>query len=138
MNSKLCEVCDDSIHPQANLCKRCKKLLDRLDTRKTIRRNKGARLKALKSGYNKAGGFFECHYTHVRLVDDNHRSPRYLTFDHKIPRDESEMVLAAQLINDMKSDMTESEFKFMVKHLANHFDGGSFDESAFNLTHWKR
>jgi hypothetical protein len=138
MKNKHCEVCDDSIHPQAKLCARCKKLFNRGISKKVIVRNKEARLNALKLGYNKMGKYFECFYTHVRLVEDNHRSPRYLTFDHKTPRNESEMVLAAQLINDMKSDMDESEFKNMVQKLANHFAGESFDDSAFNVIHWKR
>lgn len=47
------------------------------------------------------------------------------------------MVVAA-LINDMKLDLSDDEFRTMVIQLANYFNGGKFDESAFNLKHWKR
>src|SRR3990172_1591991 len=121
MKTKYCEVCGDSIHPQAFCCKRCKKLLDRLDTRTHIRRNKQARLDALKKGFNKLGKYFECYYTQIRLDESNPRSARYLTFYHVVPRDESKMVLAAALINDMKSDFTDKEFRSMIKQLSSHF-----------------
>ena len=138
MAPKLCEVCGDLIHPQAYCCKRCKKFLDRLDTRRHIVRNKKARLEALKNGFNKTGKYFECHYTHIRLEENDSKSPRYLSFDHVVPRDESEMVIVAQLINDMKSDMSDEEFRSMVKQLASHFGGDEFDENMFILKHWKR
>ena len=138
MRTKFCEVCGDSIHPLAFCCKRCKKLLDRLDTRTHIRRNKQARLDALKNGFNKSGKYFKCYYAHTRLNENNPRSPRYLTFDHFVPRDETKMVLTAALINDMKSDMTDEEFRSMVKQLASHFEGKPFNETFFKVKHWKR
>jgi len=72
------------------------------------------------------------------LIENNPKDPRYLTFDHRTPRQEGDVVVAAAVINDMKSDMTEEEFKRMIILLANHFNGGSFDEGAFDLKHWKR
>ena len=130
--SKACEICGNDVHPLAYLCKRCKDLINR--GRKA---NKNARIQALKQVWDKHG-FFRCYYSKVRLVEDNPEDPRYLTFDHRTPRQEDDIVVAAALVNDMKSDMSEDEFKNMILQLANSYKGGTFDESVFNVKHWKR
>src|SRR3972149_7162272 len=135
MNSrKACEICGNEVHPLAQLCKRCKKLIDRVDMRR--RPDKQARIRALKKAWDGIG--FRCYFTGTRLVEDNPRDPRYLTFDHRIPRQEDDVVVAAALVNDMKSDMSADEFKAVVTQLARRFSGGEFDEAVFRLTHWKR
>lgn len=96
-----------------------------------------ARIRALKQAWDEQG-FFRCYYSKIRLVEDNPKDPRYLTFDHRTPRQENDIVVAAALVNDMKSDMTEDEFKNMVLQLTNRFKGGTFDENAFDLKYWKR
>jgi len=133
-NSKNCEICGSNIHPLAYCCKRCKKLIDRVDTRRKA--DKKARIQALKKAWDGEG--FRCYYSGVRLVEDNHKHPCYLTFDHRTPREESDVVVAAALVNDMKSDMTEDEFKNMIFQLTNSFNGGTFDRNAFNVKYWKR
>lgn len=75
-------------------------------------------------------GAFRCHYTGVPL-DDQSGSRRYATWEHLTPGDESNVVLVADLVNRMKSDMTDAEFRAIVKALARHFDGDNFDHSAF-------
>ena len=74
----------------------------------------------------------------MALVEDNPKDPRYVTFDHRTPRKEGDIVLAAAAINDMKSDMSEREFRSMVAQLAERFSGGMFEEKAFKLKFWKR
>ena len=39
--------------------------------------------------------------------------------------------MACALVNRMKTDLTEEQFKNMVRELAKVFDGGTFDEGAF-------
>ena len=130
-----CPICNEPLHyPTATYCKRCKKYIDRVDPRKNP--NKGARVKALKEAWD--GKCFRCHYTGVELVEDNPSDPRYLTFDHFIPRQEDHIVIVAAAINDMKTDMSDNEFRKMVVQLANRFNGGDFDSSTFKLKHWKR
>jgi hypothetical protein len=130
-----CEICDRAVHhPMASFCRRCKKLLDRTNPRQKPNRN--ARVKALKEAWDGQG--FRCYYTGIKLVEDNSKDPRYLTFDHIIPRKQGNIVIAASAINDMKSDMSSDEFRRMVITLANHFNGSDFDENAFKLKHWKR
>jgi len=77
--------------------------------------NAEARIRALKDS-RKQNGFF-CHYSGVKLVEDDPRSSRYLTFDHRTPKREDDIVVCAALINDMKSDMDENEFWNMVAKL---------------------
>jgi hypothetical protein len=131
----ICAVCGGSLHhPLATYCKRCKKMIDRVDMRG--KPNKKARVKALKKAWD--GECFRCYYTGVKLVEDNWRNPRYITFDHLTPRKEDDIVIVAAAINDMKSDMSDREFRKMVLQLANKLNGGQFDEKAFKLKHWKR
>jgi len=133
-SSKVCEVCGKAIHPLAHCCKRHKRLLDRVDRR--MKPDKKARLRALKEAWDGRG--FRCHYSGITLVEDDPSDPRYLTFDHRTPRNESDIVVTAAVLNDMKSDLTEKEFRNMIIQLARRFEGGGFDESVFKLTHWKR
>jgi hypothetical protein len=131
---KSCDVCTAPIHPLAKLCKRCKKIIDRVDMRK--KPDKLARIDALKRAWD--GEAFRCYYSGVVLNENDHKNPRYLTFDHRIPRKEDDLVVASSCINDMKSDMTEQEFRDMVIALSKRFEGGHFDSRAFELEHWKR
>ena len=133
-DSKICEICGSTIHPQAYCCKRCKKFINRVDTHRKA--DKKARMQALKRAWDGEG--FRCYYSGIRLIEDNPKDPRYLTFDHRTPRQESDVVVAAAVLNDMKSDMTEDEFKAMIIQLASRFKGGRFDETVFNLEYFRR
>ena len=136
--SNVCEICKSTIHPQAYYCKRCKKLIDRVDKHSKVDKaaRKQAHKQALKDAWDGEG--FLCHYSHIRLIENDREDPRYLTFDHRTPGDENDIVVAAFVLNDMKTNMTEGEFRAMVFQLANHFKGGTFDERVFNLKYWKR
>jgi len=133
VTQKSCQVCGSIAHPLAELCRRCKKFVDRVVRRAP---DKSARIRALKQAWDGQG--FRCHFTGIRLVEDNPSDPRYLTFDHLTPRQEDDVVVTAALINDMKSDLSEAEFKAVVVQLARRFAGGTFDEVVFNVSHWKR
>jgi hypothetical protein len=77
---------------------------------------------ALRNSWD--GDFFRCHYSGARLVEDDSGSPRYITLDHRTPRNEEDIVIAASLINDMKTNMDEKAFNEIVIALADHFKGG--------------
>src|SRR5467141_1022221 len=102
--SKPCEVCQNSTMrgPAARLCHRGDRIARRVDPRHAG--DESARIKAMKTSWN--GEFFRCYYSGVRLVEDDSGSPRYVTLDHRTPRNEEDIVIAASLINDMKSNMT--------------------------------
>jgi hypothetical protein len=90
-----------------------------------------ARLRALQRSWR--DGAFHCFYTGIVLVEDGRRwrDHRYLTFEHRTPGDESSVVVTCALVNRMKTDLTEEQFKAMVAELAKVFAGGTFDERAF-------
>jgi len=113
---KTCQICGAPIHLLASFCKWCKKVLTGGRRQKKRKPDRQARIRALKAAWDGEG--FRCYYTGIRLVEDNPRDPRYLTYDHRTPRLESDVVLSAALVNDMKSDMSEEEFKTMVTQLA--------------------
>jgi hypothetical protein len=130
-----CVICKCKLsNPQAFYCARCKKILERIDTRR--KHNRQARIRALKQSWD--GRSFRCFYTGVKLVENNPSDPRYLTFDHHIPRREDRIVIVAAAINDMKTDMSDREFRRMVMQLANKLSGGEFDARAFKLKYWTR
>jgi hypothetical protein len=77
----------------------------------------------MKNSWN--GEFFRCYYSGARLVENDSGSPRYVTLEHSTPRNEEDIVIAASLINDMKSNMDERAFREIVICLAEHFLKGS-------------
>ena len=130
-----CIVCRCELNnPQALYCTRCKRIVGRVDTRR--KHNRQARIRALRRSWD--GESFRWFYTGIKLVEDNHKDPRYLTFDHRIPRQEDDIVIVASAINDMKTDMSDREFRKMVLQWANKLSGGEFDARAFKLKYWKR
>ena len=136
-NKETCDICGSNKHPFAKFCKRCKKILDRVDMRR--KHNKAARIKALKASWD--GTCFRCYYSGVKLKweEKDYKSPLYITFDHRIPRKEDDIVITASVINDMKSDLSDDEFKDVITKLAEHFRNGiSLCEGIFSLKYWKR
>ena len=129
-----CAVCASPRHRLARLCKRCKRLVDRVDIRRKADRE--ARIRALFDAWRDGG--FHCHYTGIQLDESDRTAPRYLTFDHRTPRQENDVVVAAAVINDMKSDLAEDEFWAVVRELATKRAGGHFDARVLDLRRWKR
>ncbi len=129
-----CEICGDpSYHPYSPYCTRCKKLIQK-GIRRKIKRD--VCKQALKNAW-KGDGFY-CYYCKRKLEEKNSKSPCYMTFDHVIPRQNDKIVIAAAIINDMKSDMSEYAFRKMVIALAKCFNGGDFDFNCEDLRHYKR
>ncbi len=131
-----CVVCGAAKHPQAYACTRCKRILDRIETRRDAsgayrRFDREARLRALRDSWH--DGAFHCFYTGIVLVEEGRRwrDHRYLSFEHRTPGDEASVVVTCALVNRMKTDLTEDQFKAMVTELAKVFAGGTFDERVF-------
>jgi hypothetical protein len=78
-------------------------------------------------------GAFHCFYTDIALIEDARRwrHHRYLTFEHLTPGDEKSVVVTCYLVNRMKTDLTNEQFRNMVTELAKVFAGGTFDERTF-------
>lgn len=89
-----------------------------------------ARLNALRAQWDPMIEAFRCFYSDIPLVTEpGHR--RSATWEHRTPRDELSVVLVADLVNKMKGDMTDPEFRRLVAGLARRFAGGVFDEDDF-------
>lgn len=136
MLSDPCAVCGAERRPLAYACTRCKRILDRVETRRDAsgvphQVDRAARLRALQASWR--DGSFRCFYTGVALIDDGQRwrDHRYLVFEHRTPGDEASVVVTCALVNRMKTDLTEEQFKRMVMELAKVFNGRTFDQRAF-------
>ena len=77
------------------------------------------------------------YYTGMKLNLNNTQSPWYLVFDHWIPRDPMKIVLTSAVVNTMKSDLTEKEFWYFIRQLANFYRNGS-PVRKIKLAHWCR
>jgi hypothetical protein len=64
---------------------------------------------------------FVCFYTGMLLDLRNMKNPWYCVFDHWIPGDDRKIVLTSFLINDMKTELSASEFWYYVEQMYNHF-----------------
>ena len=136
MTSDGCEICGDPKHPQAYACDRCRKIFRRVDMRrdsqgKLRKPDREARKRALKDAWDDRVRSFRCHYTGIALDTDNHRDHRYLSLEHQTPGDETEIVVVSALINRMKTDLSDQEFRRIVSALAQSFEDKGFDEAAF-------
>src|ERR1043165_9754744 len=113
-----CRVCGRPRHFLAYCCTICKRMLDRIDIRGR-KPSREAREKALHKAWD--GECFRCYYTGWPLSVDNPKSHLYLTWEHLTPGNEDDVVVAAALINYMKSDLTEREFRKVVIAMALRF-----------------
>lgn len=136
MTGDQCVVCGAGTHRPAVACARCKRILDRVETRRNasggLRRvNAAARLRALAGSWR--DGAFHCFYTGACLIEDHSRwrDHRYLVFEDRIPGDGATVVVTCALVSRMKADLTEDQFKLIVTELAKALDGGTFDQRAF-------
>jgi hypothetical protein len=82
----------------------------------------------MRKQWDQAKKAFLCAYTGLSLTtdwsEDGRAGPLHATWEHRDPRDPnkaSQVVLVAWLVNDMKNDLNEREFKNMVRALAARF-----------------
>jgi len=95
-------------------------------------------VQALRKAWDKDSECFRCYYSGIRLVEDNYKDPRYITFDRLIMEKDADLVITASIIKDMKSDMSSDEFKTIINQLAKHFeDGTAVDETIFKIKYWR-
>ena len=80
---------------------------------------------------------FVCYYTGMPLDLDDLKSPWYLVFDHWMPRDPRKIVITSAVLNIMKSDLTEEEFWYFIRQLANFRRHGSVVRKR-KLAYWCR
>lgn len=115
-----CPVCGRPIEWKGHkYCARCSRLVFRMRLARFPRQAVDAVLDYL----HKYG--FVCYYTEMPLDLDDPKSPWYLVFDHWNPRDPRKIVVTSALVNKMKGDLTEEEFWYFIRQLANFFRYGT-------------
>ena len=125
-----CVVCGHPARYRCQYCARCKKFASKSTTKRVRRR-------ALIAAWNKEADGFLCYYTGVKLEDYDTASPFYLTFDHPVPGDKTQLLVCARFINELKTAMTETEFRTNIQLLARHFQTGEpIDRSLFRVDHY--
>lgn len=116
----VCPVCGQPILSKRHkLCARCSRI--------------AYRMKLLRFPREAIDGVFDylhtygfiCYYTGMPLVTDDPKSPWYLVFDHWMPRDPRRIVVTSALVNAMKGDLTEEEFWYFIRQLANYYRHGT-------------
>jgi hypothetical protein len=135
ISGKYCKLCGKQLDNRPKYCsEECGKIGRRINRHKKIG-NKNKVFKRIRTYIRKYG--YTCYYSKIPLNLNDHTNPYYLTFDHLIPRLNSEIVLAAAVINDMKSDMSEQEFEKMINQLSLHFLKNK-KVTPIKLKYWKR
>jgi hypothetical protein len=130
-----CRVRSRPRHFQAYCCSICKRMLDRVDVRGG-KPNRAAREQALKNAWD--GNCFRCYFTGWELSVDNPKSHLYLTWEHLTSGNEDDIVVAAAIINDMKSDLPEAEFRKLVSALARRFREPNYLVPMMIPQHYRR
>ena len=104
------------------------------DIRKGWKPSPETRLQAMQEQYDPKIDAFRCFYSRVPLRDDVFGDRRSAEWEHRNPPSPHDVVLAAKVVNAMKSDLSESEFRALVLALGAHFAGEPFDEDAFPVS----
>ncbi|MDE1921728.1 MAG: hypothetical protein KGJ09_06675 [Candidatus Omnitrophica bacterium] len=81
--------------------------------------------------------YYRDYYIKVALELDDETSPWYLDFDHWRPGDPIKIVICAAIVNDMKQDMTQKEFRYYVIALDDH-RRKHLKVKKRHLKHWYR
>ncbi len=132
MGDQACPVCGRSIERKGlRYCARCSGIVHRMKHERFSPECISAVL-----DYLHTYGFVD-YYTGMPLVLDDPKSPWYLVFDHWKPRDPRRMVVTSALVNRMKGVLTEKEFWYFIRQLANHFRHGT-PVRKIKLAYWYR
>jgi hypothetical protein len=130
--SETCVICGHEPLKGMIYCGRCRKIFHN-------QRDRAAKRKALVKAYNKDVDGFRCQYTGFLLDLGNNLSPWQLNFDHRIPGRQGDYIVSCRLVNDMKSELSEEEFKKVVIELARHFETGEpYDRDIIKFEFWDR
>jgi hypothetical protein len=127
-----CCICGRSVYSDHSCyCLRCFQFSRRMDQRGIHAKS----VKAIWEFVRKNG--YVCYYTGMALDMENFKSPWYFSFDHRIPGDDTTVVLTCALVNEMKSDMTDDEFYYYVHQLDKNKRTGAKIRKK-KLVYWER
>jgi hypothetical protein len=128
--SEVCKVCTERSEGSSTsfLCARCRRIYQQGGPGL---KKKEDRFQAMRAQWNDEAKAFLCHFTDLPLTEAP-GTRTSATWEHLTPGDPWSVVLAADLVNKMKVNMTETQFRDMVLALADHFQTKKpFDRKAF-------
>lgn len=125
-----CIICGRDTPPWVRYCDRCRDFF-------RANKDKLKRRTALQAAYDKTVDGFRDHWSCVVLEERDLDDPFHLCFDHRVPVEESELVVSSELFNQMKSQLSPEEFRRAFEELAAHLDGEPFDRDCIKFEYWR-
>ena len=128
--TNICRICQEPVPPRYKYCARCSRhWSDFIET--------AAHILAMMAAWDPVAKGFRCYYTGVLLEQTDRSSPWYMTFDHRIPGRKGDLVLCAAWVNDMKTRLSEEEFRAVIMELDRHrITGEPFNMSVAKFEYW--
>jgi len=130
--AETCVICGKEPIKGSIYCTRCRNIMINEPDRPNKR-------PVLKAAYDPAADGFRCQYTGFLLDIGVRLNPWHLNFDHRRPGVEGDYVVTCRLINDMKTELSDEEFKKVVIELAKHFETGEpYNRDVIKFEYWDR
>jgi hypothetical protein len=132
--SKKCDLCGKRIFARYKFekyCPVCAHFEERMNVKRFSRKAK----KSIRNYIRKYG--FRCSYTKILLELDDDTSPWYCVFDHCTPGDPRKIVITSALFNEIKTDLTAKEFRYVVLMLDDHRKKHK-NFKKIDPSHWRR
>jgi len=127
-----CHICKGLRLKGGWYCARCRRLV-----RGGCHDNK-IKEAALKDALDLERNGFICHYTHILLDDRAAKRPCSVSFDHIHPG-QPKQVVCAYFVNCMKTNLTDTEFRAVLRELTNHWQFGMpFDTGVISARRFAR
>jgi hypothetical protein len=126
-----CPVCKKPVsEPGLKYCPRCNEIID------SAKYVVALMIAALIEAYDEKADAFRCFHTGEVLHRGDPNDSFYLVFDHLNP-DEPRLVVCAALINKMKEDLMNGEWRIVVPMLSDHLEKGTpFDPDCVKFVKW--
>jgi len=127
-----CIICHHPTINRRHYCERCRPLVQSHHMDKLKRRA------ALIAAIDRLLDAFLCQYARrpVELVDRT--SHKLIQFDHITPNKTSALQVLWAVFNQMKTDLSDEEFRIIVRLLRDHWLGDPFDKEAVKFHYWSR
>jgi hypothetical protein len=130
--SKKCCICDKDVSPHSRYCARHRKKFFN-----TI--NSDGRTTAGRDAWSEKDDGFICHYTGVKLNEDDPNDAWYVNFDHPVPGQPGKVVMCARWYNLLKTDLVHDELQTAVRGANTfHLTGVPLDPATLKCGHWVR
>ena len=111
IRNKKCCICGKPVFSNKSIyCQQC----SAFEHRMRLRQYTAEAVKAIWDYVRKYG--YVCYYTGRALNMTDPTSPWYCVFDHCTPHDPSKIVITCALVNEMKTDLNEKDFWYMIRH----------------------